>query len=158
MKLLLSKNIATTLSVLALAAVSFLSGCGGSDPEPALTESEKVTNLLTASGGTWTPKASSGITVDGVDVTDDLFPGFSITFQENTLITTGTTPVWLRQDTWRFKDESATVIIRGQDNKEVIIEEISASQLKLTLEWTQTTTEGGRQRSLKGKHEFFLNK
>ena len=59
---------------------------------------------------------------------------------------------------WQFKDENADVIIRGQDNKEITIREISATQLVLTLEWTVTTTEGGRQGSLKGKHEFILNK
>lgn len=133
------------------------SACG-SDPAPVPTESEKVTQILTASGGTWTPAASSGVTVDGVDVTEDLFSGFSITFHENTFTTTGTTPVWLREDTWRFKDETAKVIIRGQDDKEITITDISPSQLKLTLEWSETTTSGGRQHSLKGKHEFLLNK
>lgn len=140
-------------------AISFvLAACGGSDPAP--TAAEKVTQLLTAGSGTWTPASSSGVTVDGVDVTDELFAGFSITFHENTFTTTGTSPVWLREDTWHFKDEAATVIVRGQDQKEITITEISATQLKLTLEWSQTTTtsSGGRLLSLKGKHEFFLTK
>lgn len=155
---MLLQIIKTKISILALAAVCFLAGCGGSDPEPAPSQSEKVTQMLTATGGTWTPASSSGITVDGVDVTEDLFPGFTITFQDGTFTTTGTSPVWLREDTWRFKDESATVIIRGQDDKEVVIEQISASQLKLTLEWSETTTQGGRKGSLKGKHVFTLSK
>lgn len=155
---LLKTSILKTILFLTIAISCVLSGCGG-DPEPTpLTESEKVTKLLTANGETWAPAASSGITIDGVDVTEDLFPGFTITFLDNTLTTTGTTPVWLRQDTWRFKDETAKVIIRGQDNKEVTITEISATQLKLTLVWTETTTEGGRKLSLKGIHEFILNK
>ena len=137
--------------------IAILFGCGG-DPEPTLTEIEKVTNLLTDNGGNWQPASSSGVTIDGVDVTTDLFPSFTITFLDNTLTTTGTSPVWLRQDTWRFKDQTAKVIIRGQDNKEITITEISATQLKLTLEWEQTTTDGGRQYSLKGKHEFVLIK
>lgn len=139
---------------------AILLGCGGGDdPEPAApTEQEKVTQMLTSGGGTWTPQPSSGVTVDGVDVTDDLFSGFTITFQEKTFTTTGTSPVWLRQDTWFFKNGSSTVIVRGQDSKEVTITEISDTQLKLTLEWNQTTTEGGRQGSLKGKHEFILTK
>lgn len=132
--------------------------CGGSDPEPKATESQKVTKMLTAGGGKWSLPASGGVTVDGVDVTDDLFAGFSITFGEQKFTTTGTSPVWLRTDTWHFKDETAKVFIRGQDDREITIAEISDTQLRMTLEWPASTTEGGRQGSLKGKHEFTLNK
>ena len=134
---------------------SFLS-CKKDDPAPAKTEVEKVTEMLTSGGG-W---GTTLVTIDGVDVTEDLFSGFSITFNASTFTTTGISPVWLRQDTWTFKDETARIIIRGQDNKEITITEISATQLKLAMEWDQTTTEieGGRKRSLKGKHEFVLNK
>jgi hypothetical protein len=155
---MLLKTMKITLSILAFGVVCFLSACGGGDPEPSKTQSEKVTEMLTAGTGTWAPANSSGVTVDGVDVTEDLFSGFTITFQDGTLTTTGTSPVWLREDTWQFKDESATTFIRGQDSKEVIIEEVSSSQLKLALEWSETTTSGGRKRSLKGKHVFTLSK
>lgn len=144
--------------IVTLAAVFFLVGCGG-DPAPNPGAIEKVTKMLTSNGGKWSPAPSMGVTVDGVDVTDDLFAGFSITFHEKTFTTTGTTPVWLREDTWRFKDKTANVIIRGQDQKEITITEISETQLKLTLEWTATTTsQGGRQHSLKGTHEFLLTR
>ncbi len=157
MKPIKLQTIGKEITTVAVALAIILTGCGGSDPVP--TQAQKVTQLLTADGGTWSPAALSGVTVDGVDVTDDLFAGFSITFHENTLTTTGTSPVWLPEDTWRFKDETATVIIRGQDQKEVTILEISATQLKLTLEWNETTTKsGGRLHSLKGKHEFLLTK
>ena len=148
------------LTGLAVLISAILFGCGGgNDPEPAApTEQEKVTQMLTSGGGTWRPQPSSGVTVDGVDVTEDMFAGFTITFQEKTFTTTGTSPVWLRQDTWFFKSGSSTIIIRGQDSKEITITEISDNQLKLSLEWTKTTTEGGRQGSLKGKHEFVLAK
>ena len=158
MKPFLLKIIYANVLVIAFAAPLLLSACGGGDEPQPPTKVEEVTTLLTANGGSWTPALSSGVTIDGVDVTDDLFSGFSITFRENTFTTTGTSPVWLREDTWRFKDENADVIIRGQDDKEITIREISATQLLLTLEWTVTTTEGGRQGSLKGKHEFILNK
>lgn len=153
-------NLRTKVLVLALTATTALSGCGGSDPEPVVSaETEKVAEILTSSGGTWTPQPSAGVTVDGVDVTEALFPGFSITFHEKTFTTTGTTPVWLREDTWTFKDATAKVIIRGSDQREITITEISATQLKLTLDWTLTTHEnGGRQGSLKGKHEFILTR
>jgi len=142
--------------MLVVAVAGLLLACGGdSDPEPE--ETEKVTQLLTAGSGTWTPPSNGGVTVDGVDVTDELFAGFSITFHDGTFTTTGDSPVWLREDTWRFKDNTAKVIIRGQDEREVTITEISQTQLKLTLDWPQTTN-GGRMGSLKGKHEFILNK
>lgn len=144
-------------SILVISLALIISACAG-DPDPRpLTEAEKVTDILTAGTGTWTPATSGGVTVDGVDVTDDLFTEFTITFLEGTYTTTGTSPVWPSQDTWRFKDETASVIIRGLDEKEITITEISASQLKMTLEWSETTY-GGRTNSLKGKHEFTLNK
>ena len=152
------KHFQLAMAALFLAS-SMLGSCGGSDPEPAApTEAEKVTRLLTDNGGKWAPTGAAGITVDGIDVTEELFPDFSITFQEETFTTTGTSPVWLRQDTWSFKDQTAKVIVRGQDSKEITITEVSATQLKLTLEWEQTTHSGGRQASLKGKHEFILSK
>ena len=140
--------------VVAVALIA--SACGGDDPTP-LTQTQKVTQMLTSSGGTWTPATASGVMVDGVDVTAELFAGFTITFKDGTYTTTGTSPVWPADDTWSFKDETATVIIRGVDQKEVTINEISASQLKLSLEWSETTY-GGRKSSLEGKHEFNLNK
>jgi hypothetical protein len=140
----------------ALICLSFLMSC--KPDEPTLTPEQRVTKILTENGGQWTLPSVAGVTVDGLDVTQDLFPGFSITFGEGTLTTTGTTPVWLRQDTWSFKDESATVIVRGQDNKEITISEITADQLILTLEWEYQTFEGGRAKSIKGTHQFALEK
>lgn len=139
-----------------MAIALIASACRGDDPTP-LTQTQKVTQTLTSGGGKWTPSTSAGVTVDGVDVTDELFAGFTITFLDGTYTTTGTSPVWPAEDTWRFKDETATIIIRGVDQKEVTISGISASQLKLGLEWSETTY-GGRKSSLKGKHEFNLNK
>jgi hypothetical protein len=146
-----------TISVLVLLYASVLSGCKD-DPKPKQTEAQRATQILTSNGGTWSPAASNAITVGGIDVTQDLFAGFSITFSENTFTTTGTTPVWLREDTWHFKDATANVIIRGQDGKEITITEISDDLLKLSLTWDQTTYEGGRENSLAGTYEFVLHK
>src|SRR5687768_16607963 len=145
----------SSLTILGLAAVllcSTLSSCKKDDPKPKKTQAEKVTEMLTSKGGTWSISGSTGVTLVGVDVTTDLFSAFSITFLDNEFTTTGTTPVWLRHDTWAFKDENAEVFIRGQDDKEVTIVEISETQLKLSLEWDQTTyeEEGGRSNSLPG--------
>ena len=143
-------------SALSLVALVFIMSC--KSDEPTLTPEQRVTKILTDNGGKWSLPAVAGVTVDGLDVTQDLFKNFSITFGEGTLTTTGTTPVWLRQDTWSFKDESATVIIRGQDGKEVTISEITDDQLILTLAWDKETFEGGRVKSIKGTYQFALEK
>lgn len=145
-----------TASVAAIVVVGFLMSC--KPDEPTLTPEQRVTKMLTDNGGTWSLPSVAGVTVDGMDVTQDLFKGFSITFGDGTLTTTGTSPVWLRQDTWSYKDESATVIIRAQDNKEITISEITADQLILTLEWEHETFEGGRAKSIKGIYQFALEK
>jgi hypothetical protein len=148
--------LSRTTLICSLLALAFIMSC--KSDEPTLTEEQRVTKILTENGGKWNLPAVAGVTVDGLDVTQDLFKDFSITFGEGTLTTTGTTPVWLRQDTWSFKDESATVIIRGQDSKEITISEITQDQLILTLEWEQNTFEGGRAKSIKGTYQFALEK
>ncbi|HEY0743896.1 MAG TPA: hypothetical protein VGD40_20665 [Chryseosolibacter sp.] len=154
------KRLATVFSraglVMALATVSLIISC--KSDEPTLSNEQRVTKILTENGGKWNLPSVAGVTVDGLDVTQDLFKDFSITFGDGTLTTTGTTPVWLRQDTWSFKDESASVIIRGQDNKEITISEITADELVLTLQWDEETFEGGRSKSIKGTHQFVLQK
>lgn len=128
------------------------------DPQPPeLSEQEKVVAILTSGTATWTPPTASGVTLAGIDVTEEFFSGFTIRFTGNQLFTTGSTPVWLRQDTWQFKPGTSNIIIRGQDNKEVTITSISETQLILTLDWTETTF-GGRNNSLPGRYSFTLNK
>jgi hypothetical protein len=159
MKILL--RLASALTILTI-VVSLMS-CGKKNNGPTIvpepTEKEKVTAKLTAGNGIWTP-SSSGITVDGTDVTTALFKDFTIKFTGTTLATTSTTPVWLRTDTWHFKDDTAKAIIRGQDNKEITVTFVTDTQIKLTLQWDKTTTEpaGGRVQSIPGTYEFILNK
>lgn len=152
--------IVIPLIVFSFFSLTTINSCksSGDDPQPPeLSEQEKVISILTAGTATWTPPSSSGVTLAGIDVTEEFFAGFTIRFTDNQLFTTSTTPVWLRQDTWQFKPGSSTVIIRGQDNKEITIESISDTQLKLTLEWNETTF-GGRTSSLPGRYTFTLNK
>lgn len=151
-----SINILQITSVFAIISIALMTSC--KSDEPTLTAEQRVTKILTENGGTWSLPSVAGVTVDGMDVTQDLFKGFSITFGDGTLTTTGTTPVWLRNDTWSFKDETATVIIRGQDSKEITISEITADQLILTLAWDKETFEGGRTKSIKGIYQFALQK
>ena len=143
-----------TVLVFMITSLSILISCGESEP----TAEEKATKILTKGDGTWQPSVTGAITLEGIDVEDDLFAGFTIRFTADKIYTTGTSPVWLREDTWRFKEGSkATIIIRGMDDKEVLIEELSNEQLKLSLEWDQTTF-GGRVASLPGRYEFILDK
>jgi len=126
------------------------------DPVPQ-TEKEKVTALLTSDGGRWKPAAlSNWVMVEGINVSD-LFKNFTITFTASGYTTSGTSPVWPRSGTWQFKDDAAKVFIRDSDKKEVTIESISETTLRITLVWDQTTY-GGRGQSTKGKHEFNLIK
>jgi hypothetical protein len=146
------------LFCLFLILILISAGCSKKHEAVKPTEQERITAILIDGTGKWTPTTPAGVTVDGLDVSADLFKDFSITFTSNKLFTTGTTPVWLREDTWRFKDDAAKVIIRNQDNKEITIVDISDTQLQLSLNWDQTTYEGGRSQSIPGKVVFTMNK
>jgi hypothetical protein len=151
----MKKNYALSLFVVLL--LTFSVSCKKDDPGPELTESEKVVALLTSNGGTWKPSAlSNWVMVEGVNVTD-LFKDFTISFTATGYTTTGTTPVWPRSGTWHLKDDAAKILIRDSDSKEVTIENISETTLRITLTWDQTTY-GGRSTSISGKHEFNLTK
>lgn len=156
MKTVLKKIATLGMSILTVVSLTIITSC---DDGPTLTKVEKATKLLTQNGGTWSPGAST-ITLEGVDVTDEFFDGFTITFAEGTFSTTGTSPMWLPEDTWSFKDQAATVMARGQDDKEITIIELTKTKLVFTIEWDQTTYEddGGRKKSLPGTYEFVLTK
>jgi hypothetical protein len=152
MKLLVIKPAAYACILL-----SFASLLGSCSEDAEISPEEKVRKLLTSA--TWKPASGTPITLEGNDVQDELFSGFTIKFTKDRIITTGTSPVWLREDTWHFKAGSkATVLIRGMDDTEISILEISKSQLKLSLKWDQTTFEPGRLASLPGTYEFTLGK
>jgi hypothetical protein len=145
-----------TYAIVALLLIT-LPCCKKDDAKP--TQEQRVTTLLIKGTGKWTPSATGGVTVEGIDVTEDLFKDFTITFTADKFQTTGTTPVFLREDTWRFKDNTATVILRGQDDKEILVEAITENELQLSLEWDQTTyEEGGRTRSIPGTVVFTMSK
>jgi hypothetical protein len=151
------------LTALAVFLSLTLNGCGGTPLEPTPpTELEKYTTLLT--GGKWSPSsATNWVVVNGVDVSE-LFKDFTITFTPTGYTTTGTTPVWPRTDTWKFKTEAsvkqgvANIVIRNSDGSEVTIESLDDKTMKLSLLWNKETTEGGRSTSIIGKHEFTFSK
>ncbi len=150
----MKKNIYVSMRYLLLVLPFWFVNCDKST-EPSIED--RVTALLTT--GTWSPTAAgASITLSGTDVVNDLFPGFTLRFTRDRIFTTGTTPIWLREDTWQFKPGSnATIIIRGMDGREIPILEVTNTQLKISLEWDKTTF-GGRQKSLPGLYEFILNK
>ena len=142
------------LSLGLLLSLLLFSDCKKDDPQP--TEEERITKILTS--GQWLPATGNWVTAGGTSVVE-LFTDFKITFTETGYTTTGTTPVWPRTDTWSFKPGSTTVLIRSSDKIEVTIESIDERSLRLSLIWNQDTfVEGGRQSSIKGKHEFNLTR
>jgi hypothetical protein len=138
----------------------FVFACKDEPGETPLTEAEKRAEILISGNGTWAISTSNGVLLgEGANTIDvsELFQNFSITFTASGYTTTGTTPVWARSGTWTFTDDSGTKF-RRNDNLEVTILEISATTVKLSLQWNETTYEDGRTKSLAGLHTFTLNK
>lgn len=148
------------LSLILLTAISIgFIHCGGGGGDPELTEEQKVVQKLTANNGKWGGNATSTVSVDGLDVTEQLFDGFSISFTENGYTTTGSSPVFPPSDTWAFKpNTNGTILIRNSDSKEMKITSLTDTELVFTLTWDQTTTTAGRQKSIAGEHVFTLKK
>lgn len=146
----------STLAFASFIFICFLgSACKGDDP----TKVEKYTKLLSQSGGQWEPAVGAdAITLDGIDVQDEFFTGFTIKFTETQIITTGTSPLWVTPDTWSFQDEKAEVIVRGSDYPPLTVVSLTATELVIEMEWTETTYEGGRVASLPGVYTFILSK
>lgn len=156
------KTLRITLALISI--VVLLSNCGGDDGpgKPPPTEAELRALILAGGTGTWTPSSGTPVTVNGLAV-PELFQNFTIKFTSTgtggTYTTTGTTPVWARSGTWTFVGDEGLKFKR-EDNLEVTISEITASSLKLTLEWDATTYEEptGRAQSLAGTTVFTLTK
>lgn len=120
-----------------------LTSCKTDEPSPV----EKNTKLLTS--GTW---SVSYVKVDGIDRTD-LFQGLKITFSDTGYTAENGGPIWGSASSWLFADNAATAF-EIADDVMVSINELNASLLNVTLMWTKTTLDGGRERSVDGVHEF----
>lgn len=123
------------------------SSCGSKDPSPMETNTKLLTN------GTW--KVNS-VKVAGVDKTN-LFTGMTITFSENTYAATNGGPIWGTSQSWSFIDNTAKSFTISSGIQVDIIELTDAS-LILELTWDKTTLEGGRSKSVEGRHEFVFTK
>ncbi|MEI9919912.1 MAG: hypothetical protein WDO14_14105 [Bacteroidota bacterium] len=142
-----------SIALLVMVVIVFDScGGGGNDPGPAeQTPKEKVTALLAS--GQWKIKS---LMIDGVAKSS--YPGLAITFgATGGYSSTGGTPVWPTSGTWAFTDDTATAFKRD-DQVVVTIESIDQGNLKLALDWSQTSLGPGRVTSVTGKHEFTFGK
>jgi hypothetical protein len=133
-------------------AMGLLPGCtGGGDPEPVASEAEEVTEILT--GATWKLNA---VIVDGADQTN-VYKGLTLTFTGTSITTSNGGMVWPASTTWKFTNETATAIERG-DGVKVSIVEAHSGKLSLALTWSKTTLGSGRVNSVKGEHTFSFGK
>lgn len=148
------KSINNTYSILAttlvIGTLLLISSCGGDPPAPQETEVEKATRLLT---GTWSVQS---VTVDGTDRTS-VYKDVRITFSGTSLTATNGGQVWQATTTWRFADEAAKTISRG-DGLTITVTELTATKLVVGLTWTKTTLGGGRSESVSGQHVFTFGK
>jgi hypothetical protein len=143
--------IVQAVVALTLATFLVLAGCDGGDPPvPEETEVEKATKLLT---GTWSVQS---VTVDGTDRTS-VYKDVRISFNGSTLTATNGGVVWPASTTWRFGDETAKTITRG-DGLTISVNELTSNKFVAALTWTRATLGGGRTESISGQHVFTFTK
>jgi len=162
----------STITSFFLFSLIVITACKEDEP----SQQEKYTQLLTQNGGQWSPAAgSNAIILEDIDVTDELFPGFTVKFTSDLITVTGTSltpsgisPVWFSPDdpdmpytpdTWGFKDPNVNVadVIEVGSGREITIVSITATELVLQMEWDGDPTYG-RTSSLPGVYTFTLTK
>ena len=142
--------VKSTIGIMTLSGMLLLSHCGTkSDPTPVVTEPQRVTSLLKT--GTW--KVQS-VSVDGTDQSA-LFKNFTLSFTDAGFATVNGTAVWPASGTWKFFNDQATSFTRD-DGLVVTIQNVSSTQLIISLVWTKTTLGPGRVGSVKGTTVFTL--
>jgi hypothetical protein len=140
----------TTFLVFLLALVLLTACKKKKDPEP-VPETERVTALLKGS----TPWAISDVTVDGVVL--DLYQGLEVTFTDGAYTSLNGGVIWPASGTWRFKDETAKVMIR-EDDLELTILEIAEQSMTVEFIWAEDVFEGGRSKAVAGRHVMILGR
>ncbi len=125
----------------------FFSSCG-SDPSP--TPAELMTKKLTANE--WKIKT---VSVAGTDQTI-AYKNMSLVFSATGFTSSNGGVVWPSSGTWKFTDDNATSIKRG-DDVVVSLTEVTATSLIITLTWAQNTFGPGRNSSLAGVHVFTMS-
>ncbi|MBX2896895.1 MAG: hypothetical protein KF763_15720 [Cyclobacteriaceae bacterium] len=135
------------LVIFSVSALFFISGCKKKEDDPKPSKQDEVTSVLTSA--TW--KVSS-VTVDGVDKTE-LYAGLTLRFTPTNYTSTNGVPVWPATGAWSFTTEEANAFQRS-DGVLVEIIEVTATSLKLKLDWDETTLGSGRVGSVEGDHVF----
>lgn len=133
--------------IVGISSVMLISSCDGDD-NPSAQEAQ----LKKLTAKTW--KIQS-VKIDGVDHTQ-LFQSMTLTISKSSFTTTNGGQVWPASGTWEFADEQGTTITRG-DNITITIEAASESELRLSLQWNETTFGPGREKSISGTHVFSFN-
>jgi len=124
--------------------VSLASGCSTKEDPPPSTIS-----LLTS--GVWT---INKVTIDGIDQTS-MFSSMTLVFTTNTYTTTKGGLVWPANGTFQLNDNDE--IIRN-DAAVISIDELSETQLGLSLTWSKNALGSGRINSISGKHTFLFKR
>jgi hypothetical protein len=124
-----------------------INGCKKKSEDPQPSKQEEIKSKLIAA--TW--KVQS-VTVNGVDKTD-IYKNLTLKFTTSNYSSTNGLPVWPSSGGWSFTNGDASVF-RGDDGIDVDILEVSATNLKLGLDWNTTTIGSGRVGSVKGDHIF----
>ncbi len=135
----------TIFACLAICLATLQIACDKEGPTAQETQLKKLESKL------W---SVNSVIVDGADRTS-LFQGMTLRFSGKTFSATSGGHVWPASGSWEFTDAAATTILRN-DNVTVTIEQISESQLELSLFWSETTFGPGRTKSISGTHVFNL--
>ena len=142
------KTIVRTFYLLLIAAIPFISSCGGS--EDSETEAQRITAILTS--GTW---KIDKLYVDGVESSS--YTDLTLNFTATNFTAANGEPVWPSTGTWSSFDDTALTMVRN-DQVNVSINAIEADNLELRLDWSLQTLGPGRQGSVKGSHLFMFHK
>ena len=146
----MTKNIITRiLTMSVVVAILFLSACKGGG-EPSLSKQDDVKAKLTAS-----PWKVSTVMVDGVDKSA-IYNALGLIFTNTGFTATNGGAIWPASGTWTFTSTDATAITRN-DGLVITLTDVTATSLKLSLNWTKNTL-GGRTESVNGQHVFTFGK
>lgn len=116
---------------LLLCVLTFLACDSGSD-DPAVTETERVTNLLIGNSSIGTQWTLSSVSVNDIDYTNE-FTGLTLTFSEGSVTSTNGKAVFDSTDTWSFTDENASAFTTSSTALQITIQEISNNSLVLVF-------------------------
>jgi hypothetical protein len=120
--------------LIAIVLIAELAGCKKNAP----TQLQVHTGMLTSHS--WNLQS---LQVDNIDKTS-LYPG--------TYTALKGAPVWSASGAWSFIDDGKT--IKRDDQIEVSVDQISDTQLVLSLNWNQTMFAGGKVGSVSGRHVY----